>query len=120
MIPGIHISGEIFAIDVLTALKSSVEQRRKHVMRSYDHTETRLKATITLCDLSAAILFKLAQSRLNDFNLIQRYIVNSKELSRQIRLSKTSLNPSSHTTANIGDCKRTNVIECVKRTASEA
>ena len=28
----IHISQEIFAIDVLTALKSSLEQRRKHVL----------------------------------------------------------------------------------------
>ena len=33
MITGIHISQEIFAIDVLTALKSSLEQRRKHVLR---------------------------------------------------------------------------------------
>ena len=33
MIAGIHISQEIFAIDVLTALKSSLEQRRKHVLR---------------------------------------------------------------------------------------
>ena len=30
---GIHISQEIFAIDVLSALKSSLEQRRKHVLR---------------------------------------------------------------------------------------
>ena len=28
----VHISQEIFAIDVLTALKSSLEQRRKHVL----------------------------------------------------------------------------------------
>ena len=28
----IHISQEMFAIDVLTALKSSLEQRRKHVL----------------------------------------------------------------------------------------
>ena len=28
----IHISQEIFAIDVLTALKSSLEQRQKHVL----------------------------------------------------------------------------------------
>ena len=28
----IHISQEIFAIDLLTALKSSLEQRRKHVV----------------------------------------------------------------------------------------
>ena len=28
----IHISQEVFAIDVLTALKSSLEQRRKHVL----------------------------------------------------------------------------------------
>ena len=28
----IHISQEIFAIDVLTALKSSLEQHRKHVL----------------------------------------------------------------------------------------
>ena len=33
MITGIHISQEIFAIDVLTALKSSLEQRRHHVLR---------------------------------------------------------------------------------------
>ena len=33
MITGIHISQEIFAIDVLTALKSSLEQRLKHVLR---------------------------------------------------------------------------------------
>ena len=33
MIAGIHISQEIFAIDVLTALKSSLEQRRKHVLQ---------------------------------------------------------------------------------------
>ena len=29
---GIHISQEIFAIHVLTALKPSLEQRRKHVL----------------------------------------------------------------------------------------
>ena len=33
MIAGIHISQEIFAIDVLTALKLSLEHRRKHVLR---------------------------------------------------------------------------------------
>ena len=33
MMAGIHISQEIFAIDVLTALKSSLEQRRTHVLR---------------------------------------------------------------------------------------
>ena len=33
MMAGIHISQEIFAIDVLSALKSSLEQRRKHVLR---------------------------------------------------------------------------------------
>ena len=33
MIAGIHISQEIFAIDVLTALKSCLEQRRKHVLQ---------------------------------------------------------------------------------------
>ena len=33
MITGIHISQEIFAIDILTALKSSLEQRRKHGLR---------------------------------------------------------------------------------------
>ena len=33
MIAGIHISQEIFEIDVLTVLKSSLEQRRKHVLR---------------------------------------------------------------------------------------
>ena len=33
MTAGIHISQEIFAIDVLTALKSSLEQHRKHVLR---------------------------------------------------------------------------------------
>ena len=33
MIAGIHISQEIFAIDVLTALKSSSEHRRKHILR---------------------------------------------------------------------------------------
>ena len=33
MMAGIHISQEIFAIDVLIALKSSLEQRRKHVLR---------------------------------------------------------------------------------------
>ena len=34
MIAGIHISQEIFAIDVLTSLKkSSLEQRQKHVLR---------------------------------------------------------------------------------------
>ena len=33
MIAEIHISEEKFAIDVLTALKSSLEQRRKHVLR---------------------------------------------------------------------------------------
>ena len=34
MIAGFHISQEIYAIDVLTALKSSLKQRRKHVLRS--------------------------------------------------------------------------------------
>ena len=34
MMAGIHASQEIFAIDVLRALKSSLEQRRKHVLRS--------------------------------------------------------------------------------------
>ena len=33
MMAGIHISQEIFAIDVLTALKSSLEQRQKHVLQ---------------------------------------------------------------------------------------
>ena len=33
MIAGIHTSQEIFAINVLTALKSSLEQRWKHVLR---------------------------------------------------------------------------------------
>ena len=32
MIAGINISQERFAIDVLTALKSSLEHRRKHVL----------------------------------------------------------------------------------------
>ena len=34
MMAGIHISQEIFVIDVLRALKSSLEQCRKHVLRS--------------------------------------------------------------------------------------
>ena len=33
MIAGINISQEIFAVDVLTALKSSLKHRRKHVLR---------------------------------------------------------------------------------------
>ena len=33
MIAGIHISEEISAIDVFTALKSYLEHRRKHVLR---------------------------------------------------------------------------------------
>ena len=33
MIPSIHISKEIFAIDVLTALKPSLEHCRLHVLR---------------------------------------------------------------------------------------
>ena len=33
MLAGIHISHEIFVIDVLTALKSSLEHRRKNVLR---------------------------------------------------------------------------------------
>ena len=33
MMAGIHVSQEIFAIDVLAALKSSLEHRRKHVLR---------------------------------------------------------------------------------------
>ena len=33
MIAGIHISQEIFAIDMLTALKPSLEHDRKHVLR---------------------------------------------------------------------------------------
>ena len=32
MIASIHISQEIFTIDVLTALKSSLNRRRKHVL----------------------------------------------------------------------------------------
>ena len=32
MITGIHISQEIFATDVLIALKLSLEHRRKHVL----------------------------------------------------------------------------------------
>ena len=32
MMAGIHISQKIFAIDVLTALKFSLEQRRKHIL----------------------------------------------------------------------------------------
>ena len=57
MIAGIHISQEIFTIDELTALKSSLEQHRKHVLRllplyeditfvccdCYDYMKTRLK-----------------------------------------------------------------------------
>ena len=49
------------------------------------------KATITLCDLSAAILFEFAHSRSNGFNLVQLYVMNSKESARQITPSKTSL-----------------------------
>ena len=33
MIAGIHISQEIFAIDILIALKPSLEHDRKHVLR---------------------------------------------------------------------------------------
>ena len=33
MIAGIHTSQEIFAIDMLTALKPSLEDDRKHVLR---------------------------------------------------------------------------------------
>ena len=33
MITGIHISQEIFAIDMLTALKPSLEHDRKHIVR---------------------------------------------------------------------------------------
>ena len=33
IVAGIRISHDIFAIDVLTALKSSLEQGRKHVLR---------------------------------------------------------------------------------------
>ena len=33
MIAGIHISQELFAIDMLTALKSSLKHVRKHVLR---------------------------------------------------------------------------------------
>ena len=33
MIAGIHISQEIFAIDMLKALKPSLEHYRKHVLR---------------------------------------------------------------------------------------
>ena len=33
MITGIHISQEIFVIDVLTALKSFLEQHQKHVLK---------------------------------------------------------------------------------------
>ena len=44
MIASIHISQEIFATDVLTALKSSLEQRLKHVVRflQLKYTEPRL------------------------------------------------------------------------------
>ena len=39
----IDLSQEIFAIDMLTALKSSLEHRRKHLMRLLQlHMETRL------------------------------------------------------------------------------
>ena len=34
MITGIDLSQEIFAIDMLRALKSSLKHRRKHVLRS--------------------------------------------------------------------------------------
>ena len=33
MIAGVHISQEIFAIDMLTTLKTSLEHDRKHVLR---------------------------------------------------------------------------------------
>ena len=44
MIAGIHISQEIFAINMLTALKPSLEDDRKHVQLCdcYDYMETRL------------------------------------------------------------------------------
>ena len=42
MIAGIHISKEIFAIDVLTALKSFGD-RRSMFCDCYDYMETRLK-----------------------------------------------------------------------------
>ena len=46
MIAFIHISQEIFAIDVLTALKSSLEQRLKHVYG--DQALKRWKIRVTL------------------------------------------------------------------------
>ena len=41
----IHTSQEIFAIDVLTALKSSLKQHQKHVLRLLQLLEARLKLT---------------------------------------------------------------------------
>ena len=47
MMAGIHISQEIFGIDVLTALKSSLEQRRKHVLRFLQlYGDQALKTTV--------------------------------------------------------------------------
>ena len=34
MVTSFHISQEIFSVDMLTALKSSLKHRRKHVLRS--------------------------------------------------------------------------------------
>ena len=55
----------------------------------FDYFPMVRKATITLCDLSAEIQFKLAHSCLNAFNLAQSYIVNSKESAIQIAPSKS-------------------------------
>ena len=52
-----------------------------------------IQATITLCDLSAAILFKLAHSK-----RFQSRTMNTKESARQIAPSETSLKATSHST----------------------
>ena len=70
----IHTEKYYYSINLLTGIEAVAQG---HCMSSrlleiwLAGTENMTKATITLCDLSTVILFKLAHSFLNTFDLIQ-------------------------------------------------
>ena len=68
---------------------------------------------ITLCNLLAVILFKLAHLCLNAFNLVQSHVVNSNKSARQITPSKTSV--SCHVKPFLSYIKEFSHNVCIKR-----
>ena len=62
----------LIEIEISSKVTSSVQQHKRAVSNKSNRVnQPYAKAMITLCDLLTAILFKLAHSCLNAFNLIQ-------------------------------------------------